>query len=56
MRRLREQGIRAKHHVGAPPSRWVILDLGDVIMHIFHPEMRERYGLEQLWGDAKRVR
>lgn len=56
MRRLREQGIRAKHHVGAPPSRWVILDFGDVMFHIFHPELRERYALEQLWGDAKRVR
>jgi ribosome-associated protein len=55
-RRAKEQGLRAKHYAGAPPSRWVVLDFGDVMLHIFHPELRERYALEQLWGDAKRVR
>lgn len=54
--RARTAGVRARHHDGQPPSRWVVLDFGDVIMHIFHPELREHYALEQLWGDAKRVR
>jgi ribosome-associated protein len=54
--RTRDEGHRPKHHAGAPPSRWVVLDFGDVMVHIFHPELRERYALEQLWGDAKRVR
>ena len=55
-RRTRDEGLRPKHHAGQPPSRWVVLDYGDVMVHIFHPELRERYALEQLWGDAKRVR
>jgi ribosome-associated protein len=55
-RRLRDAGVRALHHDGYPHSRWVVMDYGDVMIHIFHPEMRERYGLEHLWGDAKRVK
>lgn len=55
-RRVREEGLRPKRHEGQPPSRWVVLDFSDVMVHIFHPELRERYGLEQLWGDGKRVK
>ena len=55
-RRLRDAGVRARHHDGHPQSRWVVLDYGDVMIHIFHPERREHYGLEHLWGDAKRVK
>jgi ribosome-associated protein len=55
-RKLREAGVRANHHDGYPPSRWVVLDYGDVMIHIFHPELREHYDLEHLWGDAKRVK
>jgi len=55
-RRLREIGLRTRHHSGLTASRWVVLDLADVIVHVFHPELRDRYALEQLWGDAKRVK
>jgi ribosome-associated protein len=55
-RRLRETGVRSNHRDGFPPSRWVVMDYGDVLIHIFHPELRQRYGLEHLWGDAKRVK
>ncbi len=55
-RRLREAGIRSHGQDGNPASRWIVMDYDDVLVHIFHPELRERYGLEQLWGDAKRVR
>jgi len=34
----------------------MVLDFSDVMVHIFHPDLRERYALEQLWGDAKRVK
>ncbi|MCS7048882.1 MAG: ribosome silencing factor [Verrucomicrobiae bacterium] len=41
---------------GDAASRWIVLDYGDVLVHLFHPELRARYSLEHLWGDAKRVR
>lgn len=41
---------------GIASSRWVLMDFGDVVVHIFRSDIREHYGLEKLWGDAKRVR
>ena len=55
-RRLRDEGIHPHHRDGFPPSRWIVMDYHDVLVHIFHPELRQRYALEQLWGDAKRVK
>ena len=55
-RRLRDEGVRPRHRDGYPPSRWIVMDFNDVLVHIFHPELRQRYSLEDLWGDAKRVR
>jgi ribosome-associated protein len=40
---------------GYGESRWILLDYGDVVIHLFEPETREFYALEQLWGLAKRV-
>ena len=45
--------IRFRH--GLQESRWVLLDTGDIVVHIFIPELREFYGLEHLWQDAPRV-
>lgn len=55
-RQLRDDGVRPRHHDGYPQSRWVVMDFSDVMVHIFHPDVREHYALEQLWGDAKRVK
>ena len=55
-RRLRDEGIRPLHRDGYPPSRWIVMDYNDVLIHIFHPELRQRYSLEDLWRDAKRVK
>ena len=55
-RRLRDAGVRHRHHSGYPQSRWIVLDYGDVLIHVFHPDLREHYDLERLWGDAKRVK
>ncbi len=41
---------------GFPASQWVILDYGDVIIHVFHTEKRPVYDLENLWSDARRVK
>lgn len=40
---------------GYPASQWIILDYGDVIVHLFQGEKRDFYALESLWSDAKRV-
>lgn len=40
---------------GEADSRWVLLDYGDVIIHLFEPETRAYYALEDLWGDCPRV-
>ena len=40
---------------GATPGRWVLLDYGDFIVHIFTEDVRRFYGLERLWGDAPNV-
>ena len=40
---------------GYDESRWILLDYGDVVIHLFDPETRDYYGLEDLWGQAKRV-
>ncbi len=40
---------------GYEESRWILLDYGDVVVHLFEPETRAYYALEDLWGRAKRV-
>ncbi len=40
---------------GYRESRWILLDYGDVVIHLFEPETRKYYALEQLWAQAKRV-
>lgn len=40
---------------GYDDSRWILLDYGDVVIHLFDPDTRSYYGLEDLWGQAKRV-
>lgn len=48
-------GHRLKRREGKAQGRWVLLDFGDVIAHVFHSEEREFYSLEKLWGDCPRV-
>lgn len=51
---LREEGIKPIGVEGRS-SRWVLLDYGSVIVHLFAPEEREYYGLERLWSEATQV-
>jgi len=46
---LKESGIPCPHVEGMPNCDWVLIDSGDVIVHIFRPEVREFYNLERLW-------
>ncbi|MBC7287980.1 MAG: ribosome silencing factor [Armatimonadetes bacterium] len=52
VQRLEEQGVEVGHVEGLPEARWVLLDYLDVVAHVFTPEARDYYALEQLWADA----
>jgi ribosome-associated protein len=52
---LKDEGMRALHAEGVEDGRWAVLDFGAVIVHVFYRDLREFYGLERLWGDARRV-
>lgn len=41
---------------GASNANWILMDFSDVVVHVFRTDIRNHYGLEKLWGDAKRVR
>ena len=52
---LRDEGLKPLGVEGMRSARWVLLDYGGVIVHIFAPEEREYYGLERLWSSATQV-
>jgi len=49
---LKKNSVKIWHIEGKDSSNWVLVDLVDVVFHIFRPEAREFYGLENFWGDA----
>lgn len=53
---LKEKGVRAQHIDGRPASNWMVMDYVDVVVHVMRENLREYYGLERLWGDAKNVK
>ncbi len=52
LRALREAGYRDIKVEGLEGGDWVLIDTGDIIVHIFRPEIREFYNLEKIWVDA----
>lgn len=50
--KLAEQGIKLLHKEGYREGRWILLDYGSCVMHVFVEEDRIFYNLERLWGDA----
>ena len=52
---LEKQGARVLHKEGVADSGWLLLDFGDIIVHIFGAKEREYYRLERLWSEAKTV-
>lgn len=52
---LHERGEKPVHIEGIANGDWAVLDFGEVMVHIFGPNLRERYCLERLWGESKIV-
>ena len=50
----REHGLLPRRVEGVGEARWILMDYLDVIVHVFTPEARDYYRLEQLWGEAPR--
>ena len=53
--KLSEQGFEPNGREGFESAYWILMDYGDVVVHIFNKESREFYGIEHLWADAKRL-
>jgi len=54
--RLREQcGLKVRGREGVDEGKWVLLDFGDLVVHVFQPDERAFYRLENLWSDAPRL-
>ena len=53
---MHASGARLLRREGTEQARWVLLDYGDVVVHVFGPEERKYYRLERLWGRARVVR
>lgn len=52
---LKKDGVRPDHVEGMEGGRWVLIDYFDFVVHVFHPQARQFYQLETLWGDAPRT-
>lgn len=55
LRMKAEYGLLPGRVEGLGEGRWILIDYLDVVVHVFTPETRDRYRLEQLWGEAPRV-
>ena len=52
---LKDKGVVPDHHEGTTGSGWLLLDYGDVIVHVFGKAEREYYQLDELWAEATPV-
>jgi ribosome-associated protein len=52
MRKLKEAGVKDVRVEGLPHADWVLVDAGDVVVHIFRPEVRAFYNIEKIWTGA----
>ena len=50
LERLREKGMKSIRVEGLAQGDWVVIDAGDVVVHLFRPEVRDFYNIEKIWG------
>ena len=50
--KLYKEGIKLHHSEGYSSGTWILLDFGNLLVHLFNREQREFYGLDHVWGDA----
>ena len=55
-RATRDQQIRPISIQGSETNEWILIDLGDIVVHVMQPEIREYYKLEKLWSMTEKVR
>ncbi len=53
--KMDEIHVHIERMEGFEQARWILIDLGDIVCHVFHKDERGYYNLERLWGDAPRV-
>jgi len=53
--KLKVSGFKGVTIEGASQCDWILIDAGDILVHLFRPDIREFYGLEKLWGDPKQT-
>jgi len=49
---LAKQGVKPRFREGKQTGRWVLMDFGDLVVHVMHEQEREYYSLERLWRDC----
>ena len=52
--KLNEAGV-TPHHIEGKTTGWIVLDYGDIVVHVFYKETRDHYNLERLWSDGTNV-
>ncbi len=53
--KLKSNGLKDVTIEGEPQCDWILIDAGDIVVHLFRPDIREFYGLEKLWGDPTQL-
>jgi ribosome-associated protein len=53
--KMDEEQVSVSRMEGFEQARWILIDVGDIVCHVFHKDERSYYNLERLWGDATQV-
>lgn len=53
---MRDAGLRVARTEGYADGGWILIDLGEIVVHVFTPDQRSFYNLERLWGKVPEVR